>query len=121
MLYRTLALSTIFLGFACMKDGAWTKPCQLTTGITLAAGSGSVTYAVHNSGTVTLNTITYYQSGKKITVDKPALPFAVTVPVQANDSLGLQGIGTAIEGQLILRQTLIIGKDTTVAQDQCEG
>ncbi|WP_276485590.1 hypothetical protein [Paraflavitalea pollutisoli] len=116
-----LLLTTACCFAACMKDGTWTKACQLSTGLHTAPGDAKIMYEITGTGSVFVNHAIYYDAGNPIKVDKPTLPFVLTLPVQAADTIGLQVEGRAMEGRLQIRHRFIMGTDTVTTTDACAG
>jgi hypothetical protein len=120
MKFRLQVLFLLILCFSCMK-GPYTKSCELTTGYQTSPAAGIVAYEVHITGSAYLQNLTYYTGSGPVTVEKPTLPFSISLPVEPNERTGLQVKGIAIEGTIKIQHTVITGTDTVRVQDGCEG
>jgi hypothetical protein len=121
MIFRLFALCFLMLCVSCMKDGPYTKSCELTTGHQPSPAAGTITYEVHSTGSVYAHSLTYYTISGPVIVEKPTLPFTISVPVEQNGKIGLQASGTAIDGSLKIRHVLVTENDTVSVEDECEG
>jgi hypothetical protein len=101
--------------------GSYTKSCELTTGYQTSPAAGIVTFEVHITGSAYLQTLIYHTGDGPVTVEKPTLPYFISLPVEANERTGLQVKGIAIEGSINIQHTVITGTDTVRVQDGCEG